>query len=129
MFSIRAWGMPPAVILGAAVISVAMVGLVTSGRLPGLATSSVPVSASRESEEATTSVTESGETEAHVEGQGRRDGSGGGRGLLTKEADPTILITESAGWIGLPAAATLVAWWGFNAIAPAGRRATRQTVR
>ena len=127
MFSIRAWGMPPAVILGAAVISVAMVGFVTSGRLPGLATSTVPVSASRESEEATTAVTESGETEAHVEGQGRRDGSG--RGLLTKEADPTILITESAWWIGLPAAATLVAWWGFTAIAPAGRRATRQTVR
>ena len=46
MFSIRAWVMPPAVILGAAVISVAMVGLGTSGRLPGLATSSVPVSAS-----------------------------------------------------------------------------------
>jgi hypothetical protein len=97
MFSIRAWVMPPAVILGAAVISVAMVGFVTSGRLPGLATSSVPVSASRGSEEATTAVTESGETEAHVEGQGRRDGSGGGRGLLTKEADPTILITEIRG--------------------------------
>ena len=85
MFSIIIWVMPPAVILGAAAISVAMVGLVTSGRLPGLATSSVPISASRESEEATTAVTESSETEAHVEGQGRRDGSGGGRGLLTDE--------------------------------------------
>ena len=74
-------------------------------------------------------MTESGETEAHVEGQGRHDGSGGGRGLLTKESDPTILITESAWWIGLPAVATLVAWWGFTFIAPTGRRATRLTGR